>query len=230
VSDQDSEPPDMNLVDLLDEAGEALLKCTLALVRSHLGRPKHVGTGFLLRSGEPTYLVSAANVLDEGEDLSYYIAPNEVTPLLGSRTRNRFDGDRDHDPIDVGIVRLGSAIPSDKVPIDMTFVRPHLLPREGRIYSVIGFRERRIEPILSTRRCAARCMCSERVQSPMRIIRPLDTQQRLIWCCTWIGKMELTQRVKHGTFPNRKASVERPFLRSGISLTFRPPAVFSLSE
>jgi len=137
------EATDDGLIKLLDEAGDVLSGCVIPLYMEERGRPSHFGTGFFVRSGSSNFLVSAAHVLEFGESLFYYIEPNVTAKLSGERRLNRWNGDREKDPVDVGVLMLDQNSPPypaiDKYAVDVSYLRSALLPREDKIYSIIGF-------------------------------------------------------------------------------------------
>jgi len=139
----DGEPTDDRLVKLLDQAGTVLSRCVVPLYRNDDGRPSQFGTGFFVRARSSTFLVSAAHVLEEGASLYYYIEPNVTAKLSGERRLNRWNGDRENDPVDVGVLKLDQSAPPysavDKCALDISYLRPKLLPRAGKTYSIIGF-------------------------------------------------------------------------------------------
>jgi hypothetical protein len=76
--------------------------------------------------------------------LFYYVTPNLTRRLSGKVLLNPWQGDRERDPIDVGILDLcGEGLPPypqvNKFSLDASHLRPTLLPRSGRRYMVLGF-------------------------------------------------------------------------------------------
>jgi hypothetical protein len=115
----------------------------------HYGRnrqPYLNGTGFFVRSGVHTFLVSAAHVLDTAKThgLFFYIDTGTVRHLSGKLLRTKGEGNRAMDLIDVGVLLLSSdSVPpypnADKFPMDFSYLRPRYRPRTGKDYIFIGF-------------------------------------------------------------------------------------------
>lgn len=137
------EPADDRFVALMDEATDILSRCVTPLYRDEGGRPSQVGTGFFVRAGSSNFLVSAAHVLDEAKSLYYYIETNVTAKLAGVRRVSTWKGDRENDPVDVGVLKLSESAPPypalNKYALDISYLRPGLLPRADKIYSIIGF-------------------------------------------------------------------------------------------
>ncbi|MGE0469022.1 MAG: trypsin-like peptidase domain-containing protein [Nitrospira sp.] len=115
------------------------------------GKPKLVGSGFLVSSDTNSYLVSAAHVFDElktGHELFFYIEPHIRQKLSGSLrlTKTPEGNNRKLDRLDVGVLRLeGPGLPPypkvDKYPLVFDALMPNALPRDGKQYLLIGFPE-----------------------------------------------------------------------------------------
>lgn len=115
------------------------------------GKPKLVGSGFLISSGTNSYLVSAAHVFDElkvGHELFFYIEPHIKRKLSGSLRLTKLpEGkDRKGDRLDVGVLKLeGLGLPPypkiEKYPLAIGALMSNALPREGKQYLLIGFPE-----------------------------------------------------------------------------------------
>jgi hypothetical protein len=115
------------------------------------GKPKLVGSSFLVSSGTDSYLVSAAHVFDElkaGHELFFYIEPQTKRKLSGSLllTKPLEGNNRKRDRLDVGVLRLeGPGLPPypkvEKYPLTIGALMPNALPREGKQYLLVGFPE-----------------------------------------------------------------------------------------
>lgn len=115
------------------------------------GKPKLVGSGFLISSGTNSYLVSAAHVFDElkvGHELFFYIESDLKRKLSGSPRLTKLpEGkDRKSDRLDVGVLKLeGPGLPPypkvEKYPLEIGALMPNALPREGKQYLIVGFPE-----------------------------------------------------------------------------------------
>lgn len=75
------------------------------------GRPKLVGSSFLISSGKDSYLVSAAHVFDElknGHELFFYMEPQIKRKLSGNLhlTKIPEGKSRKDDRLDVGVLKL----------------------------------------------------------------------------------------------------------------------------
>jgi hypothetical protein len=143
MASADTEAPDDRLVVLMDEATDVLSQFVVPLYRDESGRPTQVGTGFFVRAGKANFLVSAAHVLELGTSLFYYVEPNVTAALAGDRRLSKWTGDRENDPVDVGVLKLSTSTPPypgvGKYAVDFSYLRPGLLPRADKIYSIIGF-------------------------------------------------------------------------------------------
>jgi hypothetical protein len=139
----DTEAKDDRLVVLLDEATDVLSRFVVPLYRDEGGRPSQVGSGFFVRAGSANFLVSAAHVLELGSSLYFYIEPSVTAALVGERRLSKWVGDRENDPVDVGVLKLSDRVPPyplvGKYALDLSYLRPGLLPRADKIYSIIGF-------------------------------------------------------------------------------------------
>lgn len=115
------------------------------------GKPKLVGSSFLITSGTSSHLVSAAHVFDElkaGHELFFYIDQNTMRKLSGELRLTKLpDGKtRNGDRLDVGALKLeGPALPPypkvEKYPLVIGALMPNALPREGKQYLLVGFPE-----------------------------------------------------------------------------------------
>jgi hypothetical protein len=143
MASADTEAPDDRLVVLMDEATDVLSQFVVPLYRDEGGRPSQIGSGFFVRAGRASFLVSAAHVLELGTSLYYYVEPNVTATLNGDLRVNKWTGDRESDPVDVGVLKLSTTIPPypgvGKYALDFSYLRPGLLPRADKIYSIIGF-------------------------------------------------------------------------------------------
>jgi hypothetical protein len=143
ASESAVERPDDRLVRLLDEASDVLSQCVVPLYRNEGGKPAHFGTGFFIRAGSSHFVLSAAHVLERSRELYYYVEPSVTARLSGSLRLNPWDGDREKDPIDIGVLKLDKSMPPypavGKLALDASYLRPGLLPRANRFYATIGF-------------------------------------------------------------------------------------------
>lgn len=115
------------------------------------GKPKLVGSSFLVSSGTDSYLVSAAHVFDElkaGRELFVYIEPHTKRKLSGNLrlTKTPEGKNRKSDRLDVGVLKLeGPGLPPypkvEKYPLAIGALMPNALPREGKQYLLVGYPE-----------------------------------------------------------------------------------------
>jgi hypothetical protein len=115
------------------------------------GKPKLVGSGFLVTSCSSTYLISAAHVFDElklGHELFFYIEPHTKRKLSGKihLTKLPEGKGRKHDRFDVGVLKLEEPglPPYPKVgkhSLTIDALMPRALPRDGKSYLIVGFPE-----------------------------------------------------------------------------------------
>ena len=141
------------LPEIIDEAAALLTKFVVPLYESDSRlRPASHGSGFFVRAGERHFLISAGHVLEtlKIRPLFYYVTPCITRKLSGRLLLNPWQGDRKNDPIDVGVLRLSDEeLPPypevDKFAIDVSYLRPGLLPRSGRNYMIVGFPASRSE-------------------------------------------------------------------------------------
>lgn len=134
------------LIALLDEATDVLTSFVVPLYyEDNNGRPSLFGSGFFVRDGVDHFLVSAAHVLEmlRTSPLFYYITPTTTRKLSGQLRLNRWVGDREHDPIDIGVLKLTESVPPypevKKFAMDISYLCPRLLPRDDKIYAIVGF-------------------------------------------------------------------------------------------
>lgn len=150
----------------IEVESQAITRLVNVLARSILplfaeipgGKPKLVGSGFLLYSGTDSYLVSAAHVFDElkaGHELFFYIESHTKRKLSGClRLTKAPEGNRKRDRLDVGVLRLeGPGLPPyprvEKYPLAIDALMSNALPREGKQYLMVGFPETksRVNPV-----------------------------------------------------------------------------------
>jgi hypothetical protein len=115
------------------------------------GKPRLLGSGFLVSSGNQSYLISAAHVFDplkKGEEPFYYIEAKLKRKLSGELRLSKVPqgGSRSSDRIDIGVLQLqGPRLPPypdvEKYPMPIQAFMPGALPREGKQYLHIGFPE-----------------------------------------------------------------------------------------
>jgi hypothetical protein len=133
------------LVAAIDEATDVLTSFVVPLYVHDNGRPSHLGSGFFIKAGTTCFLVSAAHVLEimTKRPLFHYVTPTMTRTLTGELRLNRWEGDREKDPVDVGVLKLRDSVPPypdvHKYPMDISYLRPRLLPRSGKIYTIIEF-------------------------------------------------------------------------------------------
>jgi hypothetical protein len=141
------------LPEIIDEAAAVLAKFVVPVYESDSRlRPSLLGSGFFVRAGERHFLISAGHVLEtlKARQLFYYVSPGITRKLSGRLLLNSWQGDRENDPIDVGVLWLSDEeLPPypeiDKFAIDVSYLRPALLPRSGRNYIIVGFPASRSE-------------------------------------------------------------------------------------
>ena len=115
------------------------------------GKPKLVGSSFLVSSGTSCYLVSAAHVFDElraGRELFFYVEPKTTRKLSGTLwlTRAATGMTRACDRLDVGVLKLeGPGLPPypkvQKHLLPISALMANALPRDGKQYLLVGFPE-----------------------------------------------------------------------------------------
>ncbi len=134
---------DGQVTELLNDATNILSRFVVPLYRDEGGRPSQVGSGFFVRAGSSQFLVSAAHVLEFSASLFYYIEPNVTAKLSGELRMSRWNGDREHDPVDVGVLKLKDSVPPypkvNKYAVDVSYLHARILPRADKVYSIIGF-------------------------------------------------------------------------------------------
>jgi hypothetical protein len=135
------------LPEVIDETAALLAKFVVPLYENdNRGRPSPHGSGVFVKAGGQHFLVSAAHVLEtlKKRPLFYYVAPRTTRRLSGKLLLSPWEGDRDLDPIDVGVLCLSDeGLPPypdvNKFAIDVSYLRPALLPRSGREYMILGY-------------------------------------------------------------------------------------------
>lgn len=121
-------------------------------------RPELIGTGFLVSSASGSFLLSAAHVLDYPRPLFFYAAPKIKRWLSGDcRLTKSPDGKRrESDRLDVGVLKLRSpGLPPypevGKHALPVSDLMAGALPREGKVYLVLGFPASKSRPHLVRR-------------------------------------------------------------------------------
>lgn len=136
-----------NLAEVLDEATSILAKFVVPLYEADFrGRPSAHGTCFFVKAGTQHFAVSAAHVLETlaKRPLYYYVSPTVTRRLTGRVLLTPWHGDRERDPIDIGIVKLsGDGQPPypevAKFAMDVSYLHPTSLPRSQKHYVIVGF-------------------------------------------------------------------------------------------
>jgi hypothetical protein len=143
------------LVSMLDEATDVVTSFVVPLYVDDRGRPSQFGSGFFVKDGSRHFLVSAAHVLEvlRTKRVYYYVAPSTTADLSGELRLNPWVGDRENDPIDIGVVLVDGPPPPyrevSKFAMDVSYFQPQLLPRSGKVYAIAGFpsSQHRVNPI-----------------------------------------------------------------------------------
>ena len=154
------------MADIFEREAKAIAKLSdclshniLPLFRQKNGKPELVGSSFLVSSAADNYLISAAHVFDElaqGNELFFYIKPTITAKLSGElrRTKVPNEKDRNHDRLDIGVLKLDKSINPpylgvQKYPVPIEALIPNALPRDGKHYLLVGFPETksRINPV-----------------------------------------------------------------------------------
>lgn len=140
------------------------------------GKPKLVGSSFLVSSGTDSYLVSAAHVFDElkaGHELFFYIEPHIKRKLSGSLRLTKMPGvnNRKCDRLDAGVLKFeGPGFPPypkvEKCPLAIGALVPNALPREGKQYLLVGFPESKSRANPITREIASEIYSFRNVSVP----------------------------------------------------------------
>lgn len=138
---------------LVTKLSNLLSQCIIPLYANEEdGKPRLVGSSFLVSSDTNFYLISAAHVFDEqvkkGYELFYYIDCSTTQKLSGNLriTKTPSGKDRKHDHLDIGVLKLdGPALPPypdiQKYPLPIHLLTPNTLPREDKQYLLVGFPE-----------------------------------------------------------------------------------------
>jgi hypothetical protein len=142
-----SNQSDRSLPAVIGEAIDLLTKFSVPLyVNDEYRRPEQFGTGFFVRVGGSHFLVSAAHVLDVARTrrVYFYAAKDKLRHLTGHVLTTGDPADRERDLVDVGVMEFtGDGMPPypdvDKVPMDISYLKPRYLPRSGKHYTLVGF-------------------------------------------------------------------------------------------
>lgn len=134
------------LLEAIEQAVEVLSLLSVPLYQDHNGRPELHGTGFFVRVGSDSFLVSAAHVMDTARDkgLYFFSSPRVRRHLTGQLFRTGPKEKRSDDLIDIGVLKLdGGATPPypdvNKFAMDFSYLKPGYRPRTGKSYVLIGF-------------------------------------------------------------------------------------------
>lgn len=129
-----------------DQIVDLLIKFSIPLYIDDEDVPTQIGTGFIVHSEHGFFLVSAAHVLDDAltHGMYFYCRPSLKRHLSGKLVRSKVTPDRTQDSIDVGVLRLldGPFPPYqevDKFAMDISYLKPRYVPREGSQYLMIGY-------------------------------------------------------------------------------------------
>jgi len=122
------------------------------------GRPQHRGTGFLVSACRSSFLISAAHVFDCDRPLFFHATSTTKRWLSGElRLTKKPDGkSRDSDRLDIGVLKLRSpGLPPypqvEKYPLPISDLKASALPRERKVYLVLGFPGSKSQPHLARR-------------------------------------------------------------------------------
>jgi hypothetical protein len=134
------------LPEAIDQAIEVLSAFSVPLYQDRNGRPDLHGTGFFVRAGANSFLISAAHVMDTARDkgLYFFSSPRVRRHLTGQLFRTGPKEKRGQDLIDIGVLKLdGGATPPypgvNKFAMDLSYLKPGQRPRTGKSYVLIGF-------------------------------------------------------------------------------------------
>lgn len=170
------------------------------------GKPKLVGSSFLVSSGVSSYLVSAAHVFDElkaGHELFFYIEPKVIRKLSGQLrlTKTPSGKDRKYDRLDVGVLKLDDAVlpPYPKVQkysLPISAFMTNAQPREGKQYLLVGFpaSKSRVNP--AARELKSELRCFRNISAPASKYSELGVSPE--------NHIVLGFDVKNTVMPNRK--------------------------
>lgn len=143
----------------ISKLSNCLSNHVLPLFQHEKGKPKLVGTGFLVSTDLDDYLISAAHVFDElakGNELFFYININTTAKLSGKLLRTKLppNKNRTEDKLDIGVLKLDKLIRPpyreiQKYSLSINALIPNALPRDEKQYLIIGFPETksRINPM-----------------------------------------------------------------------------------
>lgn len=137
----------LTLPQVIDEAAVLLSKFIVPLYATDDSgkRPLPHGTGFFVRAGSDCFLVSAAHVFEtlRNVPLYYYISSTVTRRVTGEVLLNQWWGDRQDDPVDIGVVKLTSEAPPpypdvEKYAMDVSYLQPRL-SGQNQNYLILGF-------------------------------------------------------------------------------------------
>ncbi|MFV0678595.1 hypothetical protein [Variovorax sp. tm] len=136
------------LAEPFKQAGELLAQYAVPLYKADRYKGTvQVGTGFIVKVSGCAFLVTAAHVLDLGDDpesrLFYFVNDIVIRDVDGMVMRTAAPQGRDADKIDVGVVLLQDNYrhPLKKIAVDVHSLFPRMTPRSGHSYIVVGFPE-----------------------------------------------------------------------------------------
>jgi len=136
----------LNLSNICAQAADILLSFSIPLYLLDNNRPWLCGTGFIVRTPNGHFLVSAAHVLDDAKEkkIFFYSASNKPRPVRGPLLRSSDRMSRHSDPFDIAVVKLidGDMPPFagvNKRAIDISWLYAKQRPRTGKMYVIIGF-------------------------------------------------------------------------------------------
>lgn len=133
-----------------EEAFRIISSFTIAIYRIENKVQQLFGSGFFVRDAGQYFLVSAAHVLErlQKEELYFFATTTKIESIAahisGQVFLSHWVGDREKDPIDIGVTKLswGSTSPYPEVAqfaIDISYLKPRFLPRHAKDYVIIGY-------------------------------------------------------------------------------------------
>jgi hypothetical protein len=121
-------------------------------------KPQPRGSGFLVSSASGSFLLSAAHVFDCPRPLFFYVGPKTLQWLSGELRLTKMPGgkSRESDRLDVGVLKLRSPVlppypQVDKYALPIGDLMAGALPRESKVYLVLGFPGSKSQPHLVRR-------------------------------------------------------------------------------
>jgi len=199
-----AEPPGFSTMMRLHKL---LIRHVVPLFIDRERKPMSFGTGFFVSAGGKHFLVSAGHVLTHIERLYYYIEPEVRRYLSGKLYITKAVGTSNDDTRDVGVLELQhDYMPPypkvDKLPLPAASLMPGALPREGKVYLLLGFPGSQGKPHPVRRDVLSKYWNFQNLSAPRATYEALGISPETHIAMTFDPKRAVDQNGRRVNFPN----------------------------